>query len=138
ATPFARRYTTMLVEPAILLDTLTRDFLLRGGTIDVRDFRALPEVLALQEPLVVNCTGLGAAALFHDAALGPIKGQLAVLVPEPEVDYIAQLGSWYTFPRTDGLVLGGSYERGVWSLDNDPETIGRIVEGNRGIFTGMR
>jgi D-amino-acid oxidase len=136
-TPYARRYITMLVEPAIFLDTLSRDFLLRGGRIVVREFGSLAELLGLEERVLVNCTGIGAAALFGDTELVPIKGQLAVLVPQPEVDYIAQSGSFYTFPRSDGVILGGSNERGVWTLDNDPAIIARIVEGNRSIFAGM-
>lgn len=138
ATPYARRYTTMLIEPAILLDTLSRDFLLRGGQLHVREFRALPEVLQLEEKLVLNCTGIGAAELFGDSELTPIKGQLAVLVPQPEIDYIAQLGSAYMFPRSDGLILGGSNQRGNWDLDPDPEITRSIVEANQEIFRGMR
>lgn len=136
--PYAQRYTTMLVEPAVLLDTLSRDILLRGGRILHRDFRDRAELTQLEEPLLLNCTGLGAAALFDDPELLPIKGQLAVLVPDPAVDYIAQLGSWYMFPRSDGIILGGTYERGEWTTHNDPDAIARIVEGNSAIFEGMR
>jgi D-amino-acid oxidase len=136
-TPYARRYITMLVEPAIFLDTLSHDFLLRGGRIEVREFSSVAEIVALEEPVVVNCTGIGAHALFGDSDLVPVKGQLAVLVPQPEVDYIVISGSFYAFPRSDGVVLGGSNERGNWSLDTDPDIIQRIVDGNRATFTGM-
>jgi D-amino-acid oxidase len=137
-TPYARRFSTMLIEPAVFLDTLTRDFTLRGGRIVVREFADLRQLLALEERVIANCTGIGAAHLFGDEELVPVKGQLAVLVPQPEVDYILQSGSFYMFPRSDGIVLGGSNERGVWSLHNDPEIIERIVEGNRAMFAGMR
>jgi D-amino-acid oxidase len=137
-TPFARRYVTMLVEPAIFLDTLSHDFLLRGGRIVVREFATVGDVVALEEPVVVNCTGIGAHALFGDDELVPVKGQLAVLVPQPEVDYITISGSFYAFPRSDGIVLGGSNERGNWSLDTDPVIIAGIVEGNRATFESMR
>lgn len=133
-TPYARRYLTMLVEPATLLDTLSRDVLLRGGRIEVRDFQALEQLLGLEEELIINCTGLGAATLFEDPELTPVKGQLAVLYPDPAVDYIAQFGSAYMFPRSDGIVLGGSYEEGVWSLETDPGVIEGIVEANRRMF----
>jgi D-amino-acid oxidase len=95
------------------------------------------EILTLEEPVVVNCTGPGASRLFGDPDLVPIKGQLAVLVPQAEIDYIAQAGSFYVFPRRDGIILGGSNERGVSTLHNDPEIIEGIVEGARGIFLGM-
>ena len=137
-TPYAQRYTTMLVEPAVLLDTLSRDILLRGGKILHREFTDRSELAQLEEPLLLNCTGLGAAALFGDTELLPIKGQLAVLVPDPAVDYIAQLGGLYMFPRSDGIILGGTYERGEWTTDNDPAEIARIVEGNAALFAAMR
>jgi hypothetical protein len=35
-----------------------------GGRFGVREFRDRSEVLALEEPVVLTCTGLGAAALF--------------------------------------------------------------------------
>jgi glycine/D-amino acid oxidase-like deaminating enzyme len=49
---------------------------------------AAEEVMTLAEPVVVNCTGLGAKALFDDDELIPVKGQLCVLAPQPEVDYV--------------------------------------------------
>lgn len=137
-TPYAQRYTTMLVEPAVLLDTLSRDILLRGGGIVHREFTHRSQLAQLEEPLLLNCTGLGAAALFGDTELVPIKGQLAVLVPDPAVDYIAQLGGLYMFPRSDGIILGGTYERGESTTHNDPSEIARIVEGNRALFEAMR
>lgn len=138
AAPYARRFTTMLIEPATFLYAAQEDFLLRGGKIEVRDFHDLDEVLSLPEPVVVNSTGLGAAALFGDRELVPVKGQLVVLLPQPEVDYIVIDGSSYMFPRADGIVLGGSNERGVTSLESDPAIVSRILEGNRETLEGMR
>jgi len=136
-TPWARRFVTMLIEPNTFLPRVTEDFLLRGGRIVPRGFHSLEEVLALEEQGIVNCTGLGSHALFGDQELTPIKGQLAILVPQPEVDYIALGGGGYMFPRADGIVLGGSQERGDWTAHTTPEVITRIVEGNRGTFEGM-
>ena len=69
----------------------------------------------------------------------PIKGQLVFLLPQPEVDYctIGPSGT-YMFPRRDGVLLGGSFERGVENTDNDPATIERILQGNQALFTAMR
>jgi hypothetical protein len=41
-------------------------------------------------------------------------------------------------PRKDGILLGGTHERGNWSLDPDMEAFGRIVEGHEGLFSSMR
>lgn len=136
--PWLGVFTTMLVEPHVLLPALTDDLLLRGGTIRVKELRSLEEVHALPEDGIVNCTGLGSRALFGDEELVPIKGQLAVLLPQPEVDYMLVGGGPYMFPRSDGIVLGGSQESGVWSTDPTPEVISRILAESADVFQGMR
>ena len=42
------------------------------------------------------------------------------------------------FPRSDGILLGGTFERGDATLDVDEEEERRIVEGHRRLFAGMR
>lgn len=136
-TPWVGRYTTMLIEPNTFLPAVTEDFLLRGGRIVPREFESMEGVLALEEGGIVNCTGIGSRTLFGDFELVPIRGQLAILLPQPEVDYIAMAGGAYMFPRSDGIVLGGSQERGEWSTQTTPEVLDRILEGNRATFQGM-
>lgn len=135
--PHVRVFTTMLIEPPVFLRALLDDFLLRGGRIVVREFREPSELLALEEPLVANCTGLGSHALFGDRNLVPIKGQLVVLLPQPEVDYITLGAGFYMFPRTDGILLGGSHDRGEWSVAPEIEVTRRILDGNRAVFDRM-
>jgi D-amino-acid oxidase len=138
-TRYVRRVVTMLIEPHVYLAALTRDFLLQGGKIVVRDFGAREQLQELPEPVVMNCTGLGARALFGDQELIPVKGQLTVLLPQPEVDY-ALIGppGLYMFPRSDGIVLGGTFERGVDTLDTDPRQAERMVSGYQRLFAAMR
>jgi glycine/D-amino acid oxidase-like deaminating enzyme len=131
---FVRRFTTMLVEPSVFLAAVTRDFLLRGGTIHVREFYDRSELLTLDERVIVNCTGLGSHKLFDDTELVPVKGQLVVLLPQPEVDYIAIKSGAYMFPRSDGIVLGGTRDRGDWSLTVDPAVTERILEDHSALF----
>ena len=80
----------------------------------------------------------GAKALLKDEDLTPIKGQLTVLLPQPEVDYIT-LGpeGLYMFPRRDGILLGGTHEAGVWTLDPDLEAAERIMQGQMKLFREM-
>jgi len=138
AASYVSRFTTMLIEPPVFLPAITRDFLLRGGRIHVREFREQRDLFQLEEKVVVNCAGLGARALFGDAELTPIKGQLAILLPQPEVDYIVIKGDYYMFPRRDGIVLGGTHDRDEWRLDVDPAVTARIVANHRAIFEGAR
>ena len=86
----------------------------------------------------MNCTGLGAKALFGDEELTPIKGQLTVLLPQPEIDYCTLAADVYMFPRSDGVLLGGTHERGVWSLEPDLEAKQRILAEHARIFQQMR
>jgi D-amino-acid oxidase len=67
----------------------------------------------------------------------PVRGQLAILLPQPEVDYNTIAREGYMFGRRDGVVLGGTFERGEWSLDHDPADIAQIMEGHRSIFGAM-
>ena len=71
--------------------------------------------MRLAEPIIFNCTGLGARALFNDQKLGPVRGQLEVLLPQPEIDY-CYLSRGYMFPRRDGIILGGTFDHDDWSL----------------------
>ena len=134
----ARRFTTMLIEPPIYLSAMLRDVRLAGGRVVVRELARREQVQELPEPVVLNCTGLGAKALFGDEELEPVKGQLTFLLPQPEVDYITIRGGLYMFPRRDGILLGGTFDHGVWSLDVDEAVRQRMVAGHRTFFEGMR
>jgi len=140
--PFTGRHVTvdnlMFIEPPAYLRAMMRDFELAGGRIVVRAFGSPGELSALSEGIVVNCTGLGARELFGDGELAPIKGQLTVLLPQPEVDYAVLTPDLYMFPRRDGIQLGGTHERGVETLDPDLEAERRILAGHRAIFERMR
>jgi len=137
--PFVRRRYSMLIEPAIDLNALIRDFELAGGKIVIREFHSARELAGLRETLIFNCTGLGARTLFADATMLPIKGQLVFLLPQPEINYMT-IGpnGIYMSPRHDGVLLGGSFERGVDNTEIDPAVTGRILHGNGELFGGMR
>ncbi len=40
-------------------------------------------------------------------------------------------------PRQDGIILGGTHERGDWSLEPNPIEIARIMQGHRRLFESM-
>src|SRR6185369_11469176 len=84
-----RQFDAMLIEPPIYLPAMMQDFRLAGGTIEVREFHSAADLGSLPQKLVFNCTGLGAKALFNDAELTPVKGQLTFLLPQPEIEYSA-------------------------------------------------
>lgn len=150
--PFPTRYAIerpeMRIEPSIYLDALMNDFLAWGGNVVIRKFETPAEVAALQEGVIVNCTGLGAKALFNDPELVPLKGQLTVLVPQPEIAYSTnggarapatpEAGFVHMMPRRDGIVLGGTSLRDDWSLEVNDQERRRIVEAHIELFNSMR
>jgi D-amino-acid oxidase len=137
--PFAYRKQSMLIEPAIYLAALLRDFELAGGKIVIREFQSRAELAALPESTIYNCTGLGARTLFGDEELTPVRGQLTFLLPQPEIEYMTVgPGDIYMFPRRDGILLGGSHEEGNWSLAVDEQTTARVLRENAALFNGMR
>jgi len=136
--PQVRQFSTMLIEPSVYLNALLRDFYIAGGKVVVKEFRSREEIAALPEPVVFNCTGLGARALFDDSGLIPVRGQLEVLLPQAEVDYCYLHNSTYMFPRRDGIILGGTFEHERWSLEPDPEQITEILEANAEIIKGLQ
>ena len=132
------RYDTMYVEPGRFLRQMLRDVRDAGGRVVVRRFGSAGEIAGLHEGLVFNCTGLGARELFQDTALRPARGQLAILLPQPEVNYAYTLRAGYMFPRPDGIVLGGTFDLDDWSLEPDPATTERILANHKGVFARLR
>jgi len=108
-------YQTLLIEPPIFLARLEADLLARGVNFVNRKFVSKSDVLgSLTEKIIVNCTGLGAMKLWNDPKVVPIKGQLAMLPAQPNLQYLyGQDG--YMFPRADHVVIGGTFEVGVSS-----------------------
>jgi glycine/D-amino acid oxidase-like deaminating enzyme len=139
AVPYANRWMTMLIEPPVYLNAVMQDFLVAGGRLVVREFARGGELADLPEPVIVNCTGLGAATLAGDPELLPIKGQLSALLPQPEIDYIyGAPGDIYLIPRRDGLMLGGTHQRGESTLEPDSGASARILEGHIRLMKDLR
>lgn len=134
--PFVRQFDTMMIETPLYLRRMELDVRQHGGEIVVRDLQNAAQIQTLPERTIFNCTGLGAGALFGDREIMPVRGQLAILLPQPEVNYNV-LGPGYMFGRRDGIVLGGTFERGEWSLDHDPQMISEMIEDHRKIFDAM-
>ena len=135
--PLVRQYSTMLIEPSIYLSALLRDFYIAGGRVVVKEFRNRREIARLSESVVFNCTGLGSRELFADEELIPVRGQLEVLLPQPEIDY-CYLSSGYMFPRRDGVILGGTWDHGDWSLAPNAVQANGILETHMAIMKGFK
>lgn len=101
----ARAFPQMTFNVAEYARQLTEAFLVEGGRIVERRFNHPSELAELAEPVVVNCTGYGARALFGDESIVPVRGQIAWLTPQPEVTYGLYYRGISMVPREDGIVI---------------------------------
>lgn len=148
--PFAQQFCVerdeMRIEPSIYLDALMADFLNWGGTVVIRKFDTPADIARLAENVVVNCTGLGSKDLFKDPELMPLKGQLVVLIPQPEITFSTsgvgrqlppESGFVHMMPRSDGIILGGTSIRDNWSLDVEEKERQRVMDLQIEFFNSM-
>lgn len=122
----------IMADPGIYLKRLMTDYQRQGGKVFTQRFETTTDVLALKEKTIINCTGLGAGKLFLDSAVVPVRGQLTLLKPQPEIEYtyIARepgFTSLYMFPRETSIVLGGTRDRGDWSLNVNEDTVEQML-----------
>jgi D-amino-acid oxidase len=79
----------------------------------------------------------------------PLKGQLVVMVPQPEVNYHTNGGfrsdqprpgglGIHMMARSDGIILGGTSQRGVWTLEPDQDERTRVVDSHIAVFGAMK
>ena len=84
---------------------LMSDFLTGGGRIETRQFDSPNQLSQLRQKTLINATGYGARALFRDETITPVRGQLARLIPQPDLHYSVIYDNVLLAPRRDGLVV---------------------------------
>jgi D-amino-acid oxidase len=132
----------LLIDMPVYLKALLDDFYEQGGKTETRNFTSIRDFTILPEQVIMNCTGIGAGKLLNDKELIPVKGQLSILMPQPEIDYsymaVSEGKFLYMLPRKDGIVLGGTSEKGNWSLEPDEKETERILKGHAAIADSLR
>lgn len=119
------------------LENMLDRFLNFGGQLEIREIKSLEDIDALPESCVMNCMGLGAKAVLNDEKLIPVSGQLAFLLPQPEINYCLMTPSAYSIPRKDGIVLGGDHIRGSWDTTPKREQTEKVVAALQDIISHM-
>lgn len=129
---FATAYwaTLPLVDMPIYLEYLAARLTAAGGRIELRTVTSLPD-LALEAPLIVNCTGLGAAGLTGDRSVTPSRGQ-HVIVENPglkeffiEAPFTPTWAAYWPYP--DHIVRGGTQSTDDTSTTPDPQIAQAIL-----------
>ncbi|MBX3480558.1 MAG: FAD-dependent oxidoreductase [Caulobacter sp.] len=121
----ARMGVGMQFNVAELAHLLTSDFLREGGRIETMTFHTPADLARLKEPVVVNCTGYGARALWNDRTVTPVRGQIAWLAPQPEVHYGVYYRHVTVLPRPDGIVVQYLGQSDMWGYGLDEEVPSR-------------
>jgi D-amino-acid oxidase len=104
-TRYARRNSSLTFNIAGYSRQLVNDFLVEGGKIERVEFQTPSELSRLVQKVVINATGYGARALWKDESIVPVRGQIAWLIPQPEVNYGVMYKNLNILARRDGIVV---------------------------------
>ena len=130
-----------VVDVSIHLPWLVAVLARHGVRIEERQLQALEQADPWGD-VVVDCTGLGAAALTGDEELVPVRGQV-VLVGQIGVEewLLAQsdpVALTYVVPRERTIVLGGTAHVGATDLQPDEATAAAVVERCAALVPALR
>lgn len=137
-------FTSVCINTAIYLPWLVSECLKNGVVFKRADFRHVLEACSVGDQLgdsidvIVNCTGLMASQLggVEDKSVVPARGQIVVV--RNEADKMIGISGTddgddeicYVMTRAagGGTVLGGSYQKGNWNPQADPNLAVRIMK----------
>ena len=117
------------MDTTIYLDYLANRFLKADGQITKNVRLENLEDVDPQFDLVINCAGIGARELVHDADLEPHRGQVAIVPRIKDLSYAVVCDDapfMYAIPRRNDCVFGGTNDLSD-DLAVDSATTARIV-----------
>jgi D-amino-acid oxidase len=120
-TRYARRNSSLTFNIAGYSRQLVTDFLVEGGKIERVEFYSPSDLNQVPQKVVINATGYGARALWKDESIIPVRGQIAWLIPQPEVNYGLSYKNVNVLSRRDGIVVqdGGIGEMDGYNDSNE-------------------
>ncbi len=129
-TRYVRRETSLTFNVADYSRQLMNDFMIAGGAIETREFRAPQDLASLAQPVIINCTGYGARQLWSDESIVPVRGQIAWLIPQEGVHYGLAYKGVYVLARRDGIVVQPFHsEEEGWNDTNEQPDKAAAVAG---------
>jgi glycine/D-amino acid oxidase-like deaminating enzyme len=120
-TRYASRSSNLTFNIASYSRQLMTDFLVEGGKIERVEFHSPSELNQVAQKVLINATGYGARALWKDETIVPVRGQIAWLIPQPEVNYGVFYKSLYIVARRDGIVVQDTGIGDMEGYNNDNE-----------------
>ncbi len=125
--PFPARYvqrtSSLQFNIADYSRQLVNDFLVEGGKIERLELHSPAELRQLSQKVIINATGYGARALWNDESIVPVRGQIAWLIPQPEVNYGVFYKNVYMLARRDGIVVQDAGTSGEMEGYNDDHEV---------------
>jgi D-amino-acid oxidase len=130
ATPFPVRYVrrseSMVFNSPEYSHMLMRDFFAAGGTFVRKEFHAPNDLTQLSEKVVINCPGYAAREWWNDNTITPKRGQIAWLIPQPEVNYGLTFRGTLVTSRRDAIAVQDTSGGEAQGYNNSSELADRI------------
>jgi D-amino-acid oxidase len=136
---YGRSYTTFFIDIPLYLPWLYGELKRLGGQLVhlPRRYEDLEELARLPHDVVFNCTGLGARQLCKDDKVYAIRGQIAIIGPQPDMDWSISADGFYVYPRSTDTVIGGTAEPHNYSETNDHIALSLLLRANRRIIKDL-
>lgn len=137
----AKRRNEIAINGHVFMEDLFSKVKQKGAILHQQRFDSLEDIIALKEPIIINCTGMASKTLFNDHQLEPIRGQLLYLKPQEGVDYLVGqriLDSHYfvsLYPWNDRLIIGGIYEWNQADPHTTPDVLHNLLKNAQDCFS---
>jgi hypothetical protein len=131
---YLRRTSLMMFNLTAYTRVLMGDFGANGGRLEIAEFHTPDDFARLREKTLINATGYGARALFGDQTVTPVRGQLARVIPQPDIGYGLFYKGVSFVPRRDGLVFQDVGDSDYYGFNDDTAVADR-AEADRAVNT---
>lgn len=130
-------FSSAIAEGQLYLPWLRRRLTRLGARFERRAL-SRPSDVGGNYGVIFNCTGLGARALFGDASVRPIRGQvLRLRAPWIKQCFDFSNGA-YIIPNRDTVVVGGTTQVDDWQLEPRKEDTERILARAYEVMPSLR
>lgn len=143
----AMEYRTLFLDASIMMQELNRALHALGVPISRAEVHSFNEV---DDPIIFNCTGMGAKYLTNDTRIVPVQGHLITLKNQPPMEQLNYLINVkvlstnplgmprdeliYYAPKGNGI-LGVTFLRGQDSLTENQHEFDRLMERSQRFFS---
>jgi len=131
---YLQRNSLMMFNLTAYTRVLMGDFGANGGKLEIAEFHTPDDFARLREKTLINATGYGARALFGDQTVTPVRGQLARVIPQPDINYGLFYRGVSFVPRRDGLVFQAVGDSDYYGFNDDTAVADR-AEADRAVNT---